>query len=466
MILVLFPVILIAQPAQKEKNEQVFKQVENYFNSQQADSIYALAGNKFKAALSKEAFSDVAAKQLFPLGKIKKSTFISFKNNISTYKLAFDGTDLQMLLSLDETDHLEMFLFQPFKEPVPDKASKAKSSNTLKTALDIQVDSIAQNYMQKGNTRALAIGLLKDGKLYTYGYGETKKGSNTLPDENTIFEIGSVSKTFTAILLAGYIVKNKVKLTDPVTKYLPDSVSDNKHLQSITLQNLSNHTSGLPRLPDNINASVKDPLNPYAGYTVPMLFTYLKNYKPGSVPGSKYAYSNLGVGLLGVILEKISGKTYEDMVKSIITQPLQMNRTVQNLNEEQRTRFVPVHNENGEETKPWDFQSMAAAGSLRSTVHDLLLYAQANLKKNNTNLSKAMQLTQQITFNNQQKIGLGWHMADLNNKPFYTHSGGTYGSSSFVAYTFSDNSAVVVLSNAAESTDQTGIALLKCLTTD
>ena len=135
----------------------------------------------------------------------------------------------------------------------------------------------------------MSIGVLKDGQTYTYGYGATQKKNGVLPDANTIFEIGSVSKTFTAQLLAYYVNSGKISLTDPITKYLPDSVAANPELQKIKVVNLSNHTSGLVRLPENILSKNMDAVNPYKNYTTQLLFSYLKTSKLASVPGEVYS---------------------------------------------------------------------------------------------------------------------------------------------------------------------------------
>src|SRR5690606_15437675 len=117
------------------------------------------------------------------------------------------------------------------------------------STLDRFVDSVALTYSRKGNTHALAIGIINNGKTSSYYYGETEKGSKQLPDENTLFEIGSITKTFTATLLAYFAGQQVLDLADPITKYLPDSLAGNPDLQKITLTQLANHTSGLPRLP-------------------------------------------------------------------------------------------------------------------------------------------------------------------------------------------------------------------------
>ncbi|HTD98980.1 MAG TPA: serine hydrolase domain-containing protein [Mucilaginibacter sp.] len=462
LLIIFFSFTASAQSRQQQKNDSVFVLVKKYFNERQAESIYTLAGAQFQKEINPETFKNVADRQLFPLGPIRESSLISFLNNkLSTYKLTFDSGMMQLLMTLDQDDKLELFLFKPYKEEAPEKLKPAATSNLMRTLTDKKVDSVARTYIQKSNTVGLSIGIVKGGITRTYNYGETAAGNNKLPDANNLFEIGSITKTFTATLLAYYVNEGKIKLTDPITKYLPDSVAANKELQSVTLVTLSNHTSGLPRLPDNFENHSSDPLNPYKDYGKQYLFEYLKGCKLISKPGETYAYSNLSVGLLGTILEKISGKTFEQMVEEIICTPLGMKSTTQHLSPALKQRMVTVYNEDGKATSLWDFAALAPCGALRSTLNDMLIYAKANITNGNTKLEKAFELTHRITFDKDAKLGLGWHIIMVNGVEYIFHNGGTYGSNSFLAFNPEKNIAVIVLSNSGLSVDAVGTDILK-----
>jgi len=453
-----------AQSRQQQKVDSVFQQVKKYFNEKNADAIYNLTGSTFQNALSIDAFANSVNQQLFPLGQIEESSLISFvNNNIGTYKLKFGAATMQVLISLDKKDKLELLLFQPYKEPIGNRTALVASSNTLKTETDKKVDTVARQYIQKGNTVGMCIAVLKDGKITTYGYGETKKGSGKIPNADNFFEIGSITKTFTSTLLAWYANEGKVKLTDPITKYLPDSVSANPELKAITLLSLSNHTSGLVSVPDNMIKYASDPLNPYKDYTKQLLYAYLKTCKLNSKPGERYAYSNLAVGLLGTILEDVNRKPFEQMVTEIICKPLGMFSTDQYLNPLLSPRFVFVYNADGKPTPAWDFDVLAPCGALRSTLNDLIAYTKINMHPDVGPLSKAIELTHKVTFTKDVKIGMAWHIITVNGIDYYFHNGGTYGSSSFLAFNPQKNLAVIILSNAAESTDPVGVGILKKL---
>jgi len=346
---------------------------------------------------------------------------------------------------------------------VTNKPLPVATSNPLILKIDADIDDAVRLYIQKSNTVGLSIGIVKDGHVNTYGYGETEKGNRKLPDAYSIFEIGSVTKTFTAAILAWYVNEGKINLTDPITKYLPVDVSTNARLQKIKVIHLSNHTSGLSRLPWNFFLHLKSLRNPYKGYTHKMLFSALKRCRLRSDPGEVYAYSNFGVGLLGVILERLSGKSFEQMVKQIITDPLKMESTVQHLSPELAIRFAKIYNKWGTPARHWDFNALTACGSFSSTLNDLLLYAQCNMKNSNNKLSKAFGLTHQVTFAKNISIGLGWHLLTFNSFNYYWHNGGTYGSHCFLLFSAEKNIAIVILSNAAVSCDQLAINVLKKL---
>lgn len=454
--------------AQTEENKQqinqaVFNKIEYHFNSQETDSIYALAGEKFRSSLSLQAFQTVMTQQMYPLGRIQSAELENYEKGVGTYKLNFISTPLQLILGVDSLDKIETFLFQPYKAAAADRAAPITSANAI-TQFDRFVDSIALNYSRKGNTHALAIGIINDGKTSSYYYGETEKGSKQLPDENTLFEIGSITKTFTATLLAYFAQQQLLSLDDGIAQFLPDSVASNSALQNITLKQLANHTSGLPRMPPNFNepSPEQSPSNPYANYTEAHLYAYLKDYQAEIPPDSIYTYSNLGYGLLGSILTNVSDKSYRELIQEIISDSLQLKNTLVSPDTTQQ-HLAKAYNEKGEETPHWTFDNaMAAAGSLKSTVFDLLRFARAHFKLPETDLENALALTRQFTFFTppDTDIGLGWHMNLIGGNLVYHHSGGTSGSSSFIALSPDRKVAIVMLSNTAEAVDQIALTIL------
>ncbi len=461
LLFAIMPVQIYAQSNSKQKTDSVTALLKNYINTQNNQALYTLTSKKYQAVINAKDFADFFNAQIFTSGQITASSFLGFDKNTAHYKLTFEKELLQLSVILDEQGKLDYLVFEPF---VARKTDLVATSNPLKTYLEKRIDSAIRVYIQQPNTVGLSVGIINKGNISVYAYGETVKGNKQLPDANTLFEIGSITKTFTSTtLLAHYVLQGKIRLSDPITKYLPDSVVANKNLQGVTLMQLSNHTSGLPRLPDNLFSINTDQLDPFKNYDRAQLFAYLKTCKLNSKPGEVYVYSNIAVGLLGVILERISNRSFEQMIQSIICKPLNMKSTVQYLSAENNIRFTKVYNASGVETPAWHIDALAGAGALHSTVTDLLLYTKANMSNGTEMLSKAFALTHQITFAKDAKLGLAWHIIRVDNSEYYFHNGGTYGSSSFLAFNADKDVAVVILSNSAISTDTLGAGLINLI---
>ncbi len=177
-----------AQSRQQQKVDSVFEQVKKYFNQKNSDAIYNMAGADFQKELSIDAFAQVTQKQLFLLGKINESSLISFvNNNVASYKLKLDSITLQLMMSLDSRDKLQLFLFQQYEEPVGDKTALVQTSNPLRSAMDKKIDSVTRIYIQKSTTVGLLIGIIKNGTTTIYSYGETIRRGKKLPNADNFF---------------------------------------------------------------------------------------------------------------------------------------------------------------------------------------------------------------------------------------------------------------------------------------
>jgi CubicO group peptidase (beta-lactamase class C family) len=450
---------------QLEKIDSVCRLVIKNFNNKDATGLYQLTGTAFKKVVTIDKFKEISATNLFPLGELLQAIYEKETNGVSKYKAVFPSTNLAMYLSLDDNGKLQTFLFNEYIDERAKKITKVNSSNKLITALDRKVDSAVQPYISLEVTTGVSIGIFKNGRMYFYGYGETQKGNKKLPNNKTIFEIGSISKTFTAILLADAVNKGLMKLSDPASIYLPSSIPPLQFEgEPVTIRMLSNHSSALPRMPGNFTTAVSDPLNPYKNYGVDQLFGFLSTLKLERKPGSSYEYSNLAVATLGLILENIYKKPYEQLVLEKICTPLHMNDTRQFIRKTDSSRFAKGYSETGRYNGQWDFKAFAAAGSLRSTASDMLLYARANITAAPGELNKAIQLTHSVTFSDgQNKTGLAWHFIKPGNDEVLFHNGGTGGFRSYLAINKKKKFAVVVLSNTAIGTEQVGNEIMKWL---
>ena len=185
------------------------------------------------------------------------------------------------------------------------------------------VQKIIDQRVRSGLATGLVVGIVRDGTRQFYSAGTLRAGGTKKVDENTIFEIGSISKVFTTLLLAQMEEKRQVKLSDPAQKYLPPAVKmPSKNGTQITLEHLATHTSGLPRMPSIFDPA--DPQNPYADFTVQQMYDSLTGYTLVREIGGQATYSNLGMGFLGHLLELRSGKSYEELIITRICKPLGM----------------------------------------------------------------------------------------------------------------------------------------------
>jgi CubicO group peptidase (beta-lactamase class C family) len=289
------------------------------------------------------------------------------------------------------------------------------------------------------------------GKRQVVGAGSFEDKKESKPDGNTLYEIGSVTKVFTSLLLADMVVKKQVNLDDPISKYLPASVAVPVIKgKPITLQHLASHSVGWPRMPDNWDP--KDPDNPFADYTTEQLYDYVSRSNFDYAPGTWFQYSNPGYGLLGNILSIIGGKPYETLVKERICTPLGLTNTTITVTPAQLKILAPGHSEYGAPVKNWDMPAIQGTGAIRSDINDLLTFAAANLGLVKTDLYPAMQLAHIPRISkgkNEGEVTLGWTLEKANDGDEYLWKDGTTGGyKSIILLNRTKKTGVVILANS------------------
>lgn len=308
----------------------------------------------------------------------------------------------------------------------------------------------------------IVVGVIEPKGRRVVAYGKLASDDPRPLNGDTVFEIGSITKVFTSLLLADMAERNEVKLSDPVAKYLPATVKvPERRGEQITLEDLSTHKSGLPRMPVNVDPI--DPANPFAEYTVAGLYEFLSSYQLPRDIGESFEYSNIGGALLGHALAQRAGMNYETVIEKRITQPLGMNSTRVTLTPDMKARLAVGHAYALEPTPNWDLGALSAAGALRSTANDLLTFLSANLGYTRTPLSQAMAAMLKVRRDRDRgTIGLGWFFDLRGGVEIISHSGSTGGYQSFIGYDPRARVGVVVLSNcgAGASVDDIGIHLL------
>jgi CubicO group peptidase (beta-lactamase class C family) len=244
--------------------------------------------------------------------------------------------------------------------------------------------------VEDGETPGILLGFVEaDGSTRVVSYGSAGTGAKPL-GPRSVFEIGSINKTFTGTLLAHMAAKSEVALTDPISKYLPKGVTaPTRSGKEITLLDLATHSSGLPRLPDNLKPA--DMTNPYADYTVEKLYAFLSSHQLRRDPGAESEYSNLGVGLLGHLLARAAGTSYENLVRQRILTPLGMTMTGYPLEGNIAEWMTKGHNPQGKVVPYWfATEAIQGAGGLRSNLEDMLKYLKANMTPPNSDLGRAL----------------------------------------------------------------------------
>lgn len=296
------------------------------------------------------------------------------------------------------------------------------------------------------NGVGVVVGVIDSSGRRVVSYGRSGASDNRPLDGETVFQIGSVTKPFTGLLLADMVVRGEAGLEDPAAAYLPPGLGMPQMGRPITLKDLATHMSGLPSMPSNFDLEANP--NPYAAYTVDQLHDFLSSYKPEREPGVEQAYSNLGVALLGRLLANRIGTDYETLLTERVLNPLDMESTSITLSADQVRRLAPGHDRYLQPVDSWEMVTLPASGSLRSTVNDMLDFIAAYLGYRDGPLESAMAL--------QLDEALGW---GIRADGIVGHSGGKAGYRSAVYFDPGTGIGAVVLANARTYDEPKHIAL-------
>jgi len=318
-----------------------------------------------------------------------------------------------------------------------------------------RVAKTAQERIDAGTYQTLVFGVVADGKSEVIAFG--KLSDLKPPDGDTVYEIGSITKTFTATLLADAVLSGRFTLDTPIADLLPELKIPERNGKKITLGEIGTQYSGLPRMPSNFAS--KDPGNPYMDYDAEKLKDFLAGYQLLRDPGAAFEYSNLAFGLLGYALAQSAHTSYGALVNEKIFQPLGMSMSGTQFTEAMRAHLASGHDETGAPVQNWDFGVLAGAGAIRSTVNDMLRYLRANLGVDHTPLADEMKYAQQPRrdMSPNMRIGLAWITTD---KGLTWHNGGTAGYRSFLGFNADGHKGVVILTNTSTEVDDLGFATL------
>jgi len=328
------------------------------------------------------------------------------------------------------------------------------------------------------NTPAYLIGVQLGDTSFVFSYGSISKHQGSAPQANHLFEIGGLTKSFTA-LISGILMNEGLLHPDSsINHYLPQEFR-NPTAKSISVLDLIQHTSGLPRLPFGIGLKEKDPSNPFGHYTKNDLLTYYaevdfdlinKNRNPRKKKQKKkYKYSHTNYAILEVLLEITSKQNYEQLLHEYIFQPCGMTQSgVHNFTTENRNKMIKGHSLGGQPTPPWQMRSFAGSEGIKSSMNDLLKYMKASLKNKTHELGPVLAKNQQplIKTDMAKHIfgGNGWHI--ITNKNYYDvvmHAGSTTGYRSFMGFVQESETGVVILANSPHSMNGLGLLVLRLI---
>lgn len=315
---------------------------------------------------------------------------------------------------------------------------------------DAELTQLLRGLVERGESKGLVLGLLEpDGRRRVITFGSAGAGATTLSSK-TVFETGSIAKTFTSAILADMVRRGEVSLNDPVSKYLPAGVKvPSRNGRQISLLDLATHTSGLPR---SLNIErIRDFSNPYAALPIGEVYDFLASHELRREIGSEWEYSNLSYGLLGHALARAGGAgSIEELIRQRITVPLNLANT--GYVRADGAAMAKGHNPKGEPVAYWDFGEFKGAGGLNSTAEDMLTFLQANVGEPQSAIGTAIHDTHQPR--NAMKLkgnsqALGWDHRVRGTRTIVYKSGSTAGFAGAIGFDPATGAGVVILGNSS-----------------
>lgn len=319
---------------------------------------------------------------------------------------------------------------------------------------------VAAEVNSHAESAGIVVVLLDEAGSHVVAHGHSGTADSALLSQDTVFEIGSLTKVFTALILADMSARGEVAMTDPVAKYLPDSVRVPRLQSPITLIDLATYTSGLPNLPGNLKGDMR---NPYADYTVEELYDFLGELGLKSEPGTHYAYANVGFGLLGIALARRAGMSFEELMIRRICDPLNLRATRITLTAEMRALVAQGHDDHFDTAPLWDLPALAGAGAARSAARDMTIFLKACMGRQPTPLAPSFRRllqTRRPTGISGTDVGVGWFISSDTRDEIVWKSGRTGGFSSNIAFSTRSHRGSIVLANGPFDAISLGLKLI------
>lgn len=320
--------------------------------------------------------------------------------------------------------------------------------------LKARIVKFGEQYMGNRPHAALAIGVIQKGEVFKKFFGQLSKTNSSPPDAETIYEIGSITKVFTALTAAQMVADGKLKWDETVADVLPATLALSESVKPITIKHLATHMAGLPRMPANFEMVTEKFDNPYNEYGEDKLKDFLATYKSKVRPGSKVEYSNLGFALLGYLLEVRAQAPYEELVAKSIFVPLGLTNSHFIVPNALTNRMAGGHNPDGGAVPNWDWKAFKSTGAIKSTLNEMLAFVQANMNPEQTKIAPVLEEGQKLHGQAWSgHMGLGWQLLETlqGDLQLVWHNGGTGGFIAFIGFDRKNQMGVVMLSSSGDA---------------
>ena len=312
-----------------------------------------------------------------------------------------------------------------------------------------KIEKITTEGIKTHNFPSISIGIVLDGKIiYAKGFGYADRENKKLADADTVYQLGSVTKTLTGNLLAQLIAEKQLSLDDSISKYFPNSVKfpTDKNGKAITVKDIATHSAEFPRYPDNL---VRTDGEPIQGFSKQQLYLGIELIRINNPAGIHYFYSNFGYGVLGTALENLTDKTLSELFVQRIFQPLKMESSSLDLTDNLKTNLaIPYRDDNpNQRTEPWEMGALSGAGNIFSSVNDLSLFMNEILKDSKVN---RIQQTEYLKINETWNYGLGCFVINskTRNTKIIHHGGDIDGYASYLILYPEFKGGLIILTNS------------------
>lgn len=331
--------------------------------------------------------------------------------------------------------------------------------------LEIQRIIINDTEISLDDTPGFIIAIIDGDNTYVVDFGSKERDGSDPLKETDVFEVGSLTKVFTASLVSILDTKGLLPYSDKVNDYLPIA-SQNPRLDGLTVLDLVQHTSGLPIKPYFFGTKNLDASNPYKFYTKEDLLSFYSGYVAQHAGVHTYKYAHTNYALLEILIEEVTGMTYEAALKNYLLAPLGMDSSFVDYVEDKDNSLTIGYDRAMRPAGPWEYESFAASEGLKTTLSDLVTFVRAHLDTTHPTISPV--LKQNIVpelptnFNEYIMSGKGWQIIDQRKKPdVVTHTGKTSGHNAFVAFVNATKTGVVILSNSNKGVENLGYLILR-----